>query len=181
MSARAPSMPVIVILVAVVVVAILAVITFVRPPGTAKVVRSHTTFPTAPNPAMNPEQVVSAILAALRDNDPETDDGVRTTFAFASPANQAMTGPVDRFVAMVKQPPFALLINHRSARVTPMKGDESRAIDLVRVVGRDGHRIYFAWELSKQTADGPLKDCWRTDGVRPVRPPPGEDEPEERI
>lgn len=139
------------------------------------------TQPTAPNPALTPDQVVAAVLAALKNNDPATDDGVRTTFRFASPANQRVTGPEDRFVTMVKQPPYDALINHRSSRVRPIEVDEAHALLIVRVVGPDLRRTYFRWILSRQTADGPVKDCWMTDGVSPIPPPPGDDATDERI
>jgi hypothetical protein len=144
-------------------------------------VAAPTTFPTAPAPALTPDRVVAAVLAALKDNDPATNAGLRTTFRFASPANRQFTGPEDRFVAMVKQPPYGALINHRSSRVMPIEVDEAHALMVVRVVAPDLRRAYFKWTLSRQTADGPLKDCWMTDGVSPSPPPPGEDAAEERI
>jgi len=95
--------------------------------------------------------------------------------------NQRATGPADRFVAMVKKPPYDALINHRSARIKPIEMDDQRAVCVVRVVAQDGHRTYFLWNLSKQSADGPLNNCWMTDGVSPIEPPPGEEPAEERI
>src|SRR3954468_9434231 len=42
-----------------------------------------------PDPALAPEQVVRAVLDALKQNNAD-DDGIRTTFKFASAANQAV-------------------------------------------------------------------------------------------
>jgi hypothetical protein len=126
---------------------------------------------TAPDPKLSPGEVVLAVLAALKDNGPD-DAGIRTTFRFASPANQAATGPVERFVAMVKRPPYDALINHRSARVRPLDVIGGAATALVTVTDRDAKTAHFLWQLSRQS-DGPQKDCWMTDGVTPVRPPPG--------
>jgi hypothetical protein len=135
---------------------------------------SPATRPTAPDPALSPAEAVTAVLAALRNNPADSDDGIRTTFRFASPANQAATGPVDRFIAMVKRPPYAALVNHRAASVRPIESDGSHAALLVTVIDREGRRVYYLWVLSKQAA-GPLKDCWTTDAVSPARPPPGEE------
>lgn len=129
---------------------------------------------TAPDPALSPAEAVTAVLAALRDNHANSDDGIRTAFRFASPANQAVTGPVDRFIAMVKRPPYAALVNHRAASVRPIESDGQHAALLLTVIDREGRRVYYLWVLSKQ-ADGPLKDCWTTDAVSPARPPPGEE------
>jgi hypothetical protein len=162
-------------------VAVIAALSFVYRSAGPHAAATATSRPTNPDPALTPVEVVAAVLAALKNNDPATDDGLRTTFRFASPANQRVTGPVDRFVAMVKKAPYANLINHRAARVKPIEMDDARAVCLVRVVATDGHRTYFLWNLSKQSTDGPLNNCWLTDAVSPIEPPPGEEPPEERI
>lgn len=180
MSPRKGSLPPVVILVALLIALLIGAAFVLRrsgPQGGA----AATSRPTNPDPSLTPVQVIDAVLAALKNNHPDTDDGLRTTFRFASPANQRNTGPADRFVAMVKKPPYDALINHRSARIKPIEIDDGRAVCLVRVVAQDGHRTYFLWNLSKQSADGPLNNCWMTDGVSPIEPPPGEEPPEERI
>jgi hypothetical protein len=172
-----------VILVSIALIGVLSVVGlwFSQPGGRGgRAAGRPTTFPTGPDPSLTPDQVVAAVLAGLKNNDPETDEGIRTAYRFASPANHAATGPVERFVAMVKRPPYGALVNHRSARAKPLDLDDARAVSLVRVVGQDGRRLFFAWQLSRQT-EGALKDCWMTDGVTVVRPPPGEDDAEERI
>ena len=40
-----------------------------------------------------------------------------TVFAFASPANQAATGPVERFASMLRTPAYEPLLRHRSADI----------------------------------------------------------------
>lgn len=183
MSPRSRSLPAIVMLVALLVALIVGAAFVLRRPGSqgGAAVAAATSRPTNPDPSLTPVQVVDAVLAALKNNHSDTDDGLRTTFRFASPANQRATGPADRFVAMVKKPPYDALINHRAARVKPVEMDDQRAVCLVRVVAQDGHRTYFLWNLSKQSADGPLNNCWMTDGVSPIEPPPGEEPAEERI
>ena len=183
MSPRSRSFPAVVgVLVALLIVLALAMGLTLRHPASPTRQTTATTRPTNPDPALTPVEVVTAILAALKNNDPATDDGLRTTFRFASPGNQAGTGPVDRFVAMVKKSPYDALINHRAARIKPIDMDDQRAVCLVRVVARDGRGVFFLWNLSKQTAAaGPYHDCWMTDGVSPIEPPPGEEPTEERI
>jgi hypothetical protein len=129
---------------------------------------------TAPDPAWSPEQVMRAVLDALRENN-ANDDGIRTTFKFASPANQAVTGPVERFIPMVKNPAYRALINHKSAKVGKVERKDDRAAAYVLVVDANGRAAYFVWQLSKQK-EGPLKDCWMTDGVAPVQGPDEDDD-----
>ncbi|MSV29914.1 MAG: hypothetical protein EXQ52_14390 [Bryobacterales bacterium] len=58
-----------------------------------------------PGPALTPAEVVRTQITALRNNDkPRKDAGIATAFRFASPGNRAATGPLDRFILMVKGP-----------------------------------------------------------------------------
>jgi hypothetical protein len=181
MSPRARALPAVLSALAVLGVTLLVVLALQQPGTLPTKVAATTpsTRPMAPDPALSPVEAVTAVLAALRDNN-DADDGIRITFRFASPANQAVTGPVDRFITMVKRPPYGALVNHRAANVRPIEADDQHAALLVTVVDRDGRRAYYVWMLSKQ-ADGPQKDCWMTDAVSPARPPPEEREDEERV
>ena len=58
---------------------------------------------TQPDPSLSPQDVVSIQLEALRNNDTPYDNrGIEVTFNFASPANKRITGPIERFAAMVR-------------------------------------------------------------------------------
>ena len=52
-----------------------------------------------------------------------------------------------------------------------VKGDQ--ATEMVTVIDAAGNVAHYVFELSKQHDDGPLKDCWMTDGVMRVEPRPG--------
>jgi len=130
--------------------------------------------PREPDPALAPEQVIRAVLDALKHND-EHDDGIRTTFKFASPANQAVTGPVERFIPMVKSPAYRALVNHKGAKVGKVERKDDQAAALVLVIDSNGDGAYYVWHLSRQK-DGAHKDCWMTDGVAPVQPPADDDD-----
>ncbi len=134
--------------------------------------------PRDPDPALAPEQVVRAVLDALKENN-ANDDGIRTTFKFASPGNQAVTGPVERFIPMVKSPFYRALINHKSAKVGKVQRKDDRAAAYVLVVDANGRAAYFVWQLSRQK-DGAFKDCWMTDGVAPLQAPGQDDDDVEK-
>jgi hypothetical protein len=122
-----------------------------------------------PNPALSPEQVVKIQLEALKNND-ETNHGIEITFNFASPTNKKYTGPLPRFIQMVKNPLYRPMLNHRSAEYEPIEVSGDTARQRVILTGADGQTVIYLFSLSKQV-DGPWKGCWMTDSVtaEPVR------------
>ena len=67
-----------------------------------------------PKPALSPGDVIRIQLEALRHND-EQDRGIAVAFLFASPINRANTGPLPRFIGMIKEGPYALMLDFREA------------------------------------------------------------------
>lgn len=122
----------------------------------------------APDPALKPDEVVRAVMDALKEND-EKDSGIAVAFDFASPANQEVTGPLERFAPMVKSPAYAPMLNHKSATYGKLQVRETVAQQLVTVADADGKEAAYVFRLSKQ-AEGDHKDCWMTDGVIRVEP-----------
>ncbi len=62
---------------------------------------------TEPDPSLSPRDVVSIQIEALRNNDtPYENRGIEVTFNFASPANKRVTGLLERFKVMVRNPIF---------------------------------------------------------------------------
>jgi hypothetical protein len=129
--------------------------------------KGPTTLP-SPKPELSPKAVTKIVLDALSKND-ANDTGIKTTFKFASPGNQQATGPIERFIPMVKSPQYAPLVNSRSVEVRELTVDEDSAAELAVVTDSNGDKAFFIFQLSKQ-ADGDLKDCWMTDGVMRVEP-----------
>lgn len=127
--------------------------------------------PTDPSPKLSPSEVISAQLHALKhNNDPEPDAGIRTAFRFASPANQSQTGPVERFIRMVKSEDYAAMLNYQSdirSDVTVHEGAARQKVTLIDVAGKHATYVFI---LSTQT-DPPCKGCWMTDKVFPVDNP----------
>lgn len=127
-----------------------------------------------PNPKLTPEQVVNIQLKALKNNDtPTKDSGIATAFEFASPGNRESTGPLERFILLVKNPLYQPMLNHRSSEIQALKTSDEEGAWKVTLIGALGERAVFVFTLSKQQ-DGPFKDCWMTDGVERVPGPPQE-------
>ncbi len=126
--------------------------------------------PTLPQPGagLNPERVVSLVVEAMKHNDtPEPDAGIKTAFRFASPANRAQTGPIDKFIRMVKSPRYRPFIEHVQAMYQPMtiEGDVARQ-QVTLII--EPHRITYLFVLSKQHG-GEYDGCRMTDAVTFVK------------
>jgi hypothetical protein len=122
-----------------------------------------------PNPSLSPEQVVAIQLQALQRNDtPAKDSGIAVAFRFASPGNQAVTGPLANFILLVKNPLYLPLLDHKSIERGPMKIDGDKAEQRVTLTSATGEKVVYLFTLSKQ-ADGQYQDCWMTDGVARLR------------
>ncbi len=115
-----------------------------------------------PEPALKPGEVVRIQLEALRHNDGH-DRGIAVAFRFASPANRANTGPFPRFAAMIRNGPYALMLDFREARYGPVEIVAKRARQRVTLTGAGGRMTYWFY-LSRQ-AKPPYVDCWMTDAV----------------
>ncbi len=121
--------------------------------------------PTEPSAELAPEEVVAAQLHALRQNDPANRDaGIRIAFRFASPGNRQVTGPIERFIALVRNPLYAPMLNHRAARFGEMTVAGGAARQKVTLTARNGAPASYVFILARQ--DGaPCSGCWMTDAV----------------
>jgi hypothetical protein len=132
-----------------------------------------------PNVKWSVPEVVGIVLSALQHNDaPSPDHGIATAYLFASPENHRMTGPLDRFILLVKNPVYRSMLGYRSMRREAPIIDGRFARQRVTLIGASGERADYIFMLSKQTT-GDYKGCWMTDGVMRVAPPapaPGETE-----
>jgi hypothetical protein len=115
-----------------------------------------------PDPDLSPLEVVRTQLDALRRNgELGNDEGIATAFRFASPANRAVTGPLDRFIGLLKNPLYRPMLDHASARFGPVQDDGEVARLQVVLFGRNGEVAAYDFTLSRDEDT----DCWLTDGV----------------
>ena len=122
----------------------------------------------SPSPQFQPQDVVRIVIEALASNDePFVDAGIATTFAFASPANKANTGPLSKFTQMVKNPAYAIMIDHREHEFSEVVLTGNKAYQLVRILGISGAEVVFAFRLGLQQ-DGEFAGMWMTEAVWPV-------------
>ena len=126
-----------------------------------------------PTPDINlqPQDVVKIVIDSLADNDhPYTDAGIETTFNFASPANKANTGPLERFTKMVKGPIFGIMVNHKSHELSDVVRQGEDAYLIVRITDAEGRVVHFAFRLGLQ-GGGKFEGMWLTEAVWPLNVP----------
>lgn len=118
-----------------------------------------------PSPFLSPAQVIGLQLQALGNNDtPFPDAGIATAFGFASPANQATTGPLDRFTLLVHSPVYQALLNFRAVQRGTVIISDDEAQESVLIMDAQGKTAVFVFALSRQIG-GLYNGCWMTDGV----------------
>ena len=120
---------------------------------------------TEPDPSLSPRDVVSIQIEALRNNDtPYEDRGIEVTFNFASPTNKRMTGPLERFKVMVRNPVYGPMINHRSAEYENVRveGDFAQVDAILQ--SKDGQYLGYRFMLSRQHGNE-YEGSWMTDAV----------------
>ena len=116
----------------------------------------------APSPELTPEQVVRIQLNALRHND-SRDRGIEVAFRFASPNNKLQTGPLPRFIRMIQQGPYSLMLAYDNVVYDPVEIVENYARQRVTLIG-SGLVVTYEFYLSRQT-EGACIGCWMTDAV----------------
>ena len=120
-----------------------------------------------PEPELKPNDVVKLQLLAMQQND-DSDFGIEVTFRFASPANKKQTGPLKRFIKLVRNPSYRPLLNHINATFLELNIEEDFAVQDVIITTSNGERIGYRFRLSIQK--GPLyPGCWMTDSVTPFK------------
>ena len=120
---------------------------------------------TEPDPSLSPQDVVSIQIEALQHNDtPYEDRGIEVTFNFASPANKRMTGPLERFKAMVRNPVYGPMIDHRSAKYETVKVEGDLAQVDVVLESKEGQFVGYRFTLSRQH-DNQYEGSWMTSAV----------------
>jgi len=110
--------------------------------------------------------IVLEQLKALQNNDePSTDAGIRTAWKYAHPNNQEATGPLTRFVRMLKSPSYRDLINHQSHRVTLIRAAPNAAtFEVVIYPGTMNAPLLFYWSVAK-VESGDRIGKWATTAV----------------
>ena len=121
---------------------------------------------TKPNINIDPYQVVKIQLTGLMNNDePNVDDGIKQTWEFAHPSNKKYTGPLPKFINLLKSERYKMLLNHLDNEIIEVFKSENRYGFEVSILGNDKNYYKFQWVVEKYYDEGPLKECWLTTSV----------------
>jgi len=120
-----------------------------------------------PSDMLTPADVVETQMAALGLNQELGDNGgIEIAFRFASPRNRAFTGPLTKFVSILRNPQYRAMLEYQSIRFGDQRtrGDEV-GVPVILTMS-DGARSGFVFVLSRQ--GGTPCTCWMTDRVVPI-------------
>ena len=116
-----------------------------------------------PSVSINAAQVIKIQLEGLKKNDtPNKDRGIEQTWEFAHPNNQRFTGPLSKFMEMIKGESYNMLLNHLSHKVVEIYSDDKKAVYQVTVLDENKKYFMFRWQVERFLDNGPLKNCWLT-------------------
>jgi len=119
-----------------------------------------------PKKEIRPDQVVEIQLNGLmNNNDPNLDHGIIQTWEFAHPSNKKYTGPISKFINLLKSESYKMLIDHLDSEIIEVFKSNNQYGFEVTILGSDKKYYKFQWVVEKYYKDGPLKDCWLTTSV----------------
>ena len=119
-----------------------------------------------PNIEIKPDQVVKIQLNGLmNNNEPNLDSGIKQTWEFAHPLNKKYTGPLARFINLLKSESYKMLINHLDSEIIEVFKSSNQYGFEITILGNDKKYYKFQWVVEKYYDEGPLKDCWLTTSV----------------
>ena len=119
-----------------------------------------------PNIEIEPDQVVKIQLNGLMNNDePNLDSGIKQTWEFAHPLNKKYTGPLARFINLLKSESYKMLINHLDSEIIEVFKSSNQYGFEITILGNDKKYYKFQWVVEKYYDEGPLKNCWLTTSV----------------
>jgi hypothetical protein len=121
--------------------------------------------PLGPDPALSPEDVVEIQLKALQRNDsPTLDAGIRQVWLLAHPDNKRVTGPLPRFIRMIKGAPFRPLIGHAAHDIERLGAADEQVNFKVTIQTSEGAVLEYFWAVGR-VVSGPAKGSWMTISV----------------
>jgi len=119
-----------------------------------------------PNSGIGPNQVVMIQLNGLMKNDePNLNNGIKQTWEFAHPSNKKYTGPLSKFISLLKGQNYKMLINHLDNEIIEIFKTSNKYGFEVTILSNDKNYYKFQWVVEKYYEEGPLKDCWLTISV----------------
>ena len=119
-----------------------------------------------PSPSLTPEEVILIQLKALKDNNrPYQNAGIEQTWEFAHPLNRKFTGPLDKFISMMYNQSYSMILDHNEHNLIFITKNEFQSFFFVELIDNNGIKLGFQWVVEKVLDEGKYKNCWMTSSV----------------
>ena len=119
-----------------------------------------------PSPNLEPQEVISIQLNALKDNNnPYKNSGIEQTWEFAHPSNRIFTGPLSKFKNMMYSPSYIIMLEHLKHNIILVSEQANVSYFFIELTDKMGNEYGFQWTIEKVTIKGKFKECWMTSGV----------------
>ena len=119
-----------------------------------------------PNNKFKPIEVVKIQLNALQNNNnPYQNSGIKQTWEFAHPSNKKFTGPLSRFIKLLNDEGYNILLNHFEHKIIEVYSSDNKFIYEITILDKDKNFFKYIWQVEKFLNKGPLNDCWLTTSV----------------
>ena len=116
-----------------------------------------------PSQKLDSYNVVKIQLEALKKNNKQ-DQGIRQTWLFAHPDNRKVTGPYEKFKAMIYGQQYRYLINHTSHKIKLITNSPNTFVYRVEIVSKEKKLFFYEWHVQKGSDDR-CTSCWFTSAV----------------
>jgi len=118
----------------------------------------------SPNDKFSPLEVVDIQLTSLQSNTSD-NKGIYQCWLFAHPENKKYTGPLGRFISMIKSNPYDVLLGSLFFKTKLISKNQTEAKVEVFLDGKNKNRYKILWALSKSNTSKKCTNCWMTIGV----------------
>ena len=117
-----------------------------------------------PNDKFSPLEVVDIQLTSLQSNSND-NNGIYQCWLFAHPKNKKYTGPLGRFVSMIRSSPYDVLLGSLFFETKLISKNQTEAKVEVFLDGKNKNRYKILWILSRSNISKKCTNCWMTIGV----------------
>ena len=119
-----------------------------------------------PSNELKPYNVIEIQLTALKNNNvPYKNAGIEQTWEFAHPSNKKITGPLSRFIQLLNDNKYNILLNHFEHKIVEIYKSEKKYIYEVIILDKEKFFFKYTWQVEKFRNEGPLNNCWLTTSV----------------
>ena len=116
-----------------------------------------------PSSNLKPFDVLTIQLNSLKNNNnPYKDAGIEQTWEFAHPSNKRFTGPLSRFIKLLNEEGYNILLNHTEHKIIEIFKSEKKFIYEVTILDREKNFFKYNWQIEKFLNKGSLNNCWLT-------------------